>query len=291
MALTVRERVRQAVQALARQGRTPGLAVVLVGDDPASQVYVRNKDRAAREAGIEARTLLLAASTRQVELEARINELNQDPSVHGILVQLPLPSGLDAARIVRAIDPAKDVDGLHPENVAALAMGDSTGLVPCTPAGCVEILDQSQVPLAGSRVVVLGRSALVGKPLALLCLQRDATVTIAHSKTLDLPQLCAQADILCAAVGRPELVRGSWIRPGACVIDVGINRLASGKLVGDVAFDEARLVAGSLTPVPGGVGPMTIAMLLENTLRAAQRSFAKRSGATTQVARARQERC
>jgi methylenetetrahydrofolate dehydrogenase (NADP+)/methenyltetrahydrofolate cyclohydrolase len=274
----VRERVRAQLQALRSRGLTPGLSVVLVGDDPASQVYVRNKDRAATEAGFDVRTLRLPAETAQSALEREIELLNRDRAVHGILVQLPLPRGLDADRVVRALDPAKDVDGLHPENVAALTMGWRDALVPCTPAGCLELLDQHGIALAGKELVVLGRSLLVGKPLALLALQRDATVTVAHSKTRDAREVCLRAEILCAAVGRPELVRGDWIRPGATVIDVGINRLDDGRggsrLVGDVAFEEARSRAGALTPVPGGVGPMTIAMLLVNTARAAERTLA-----------------
>jgi methylenetetrahydrofolate dehydrogenase (NADP+)/methenyltetrahydrofolate cyclohydrolase len=264
-----------AARLFAEHGVKPGLAVVLVGDDPASQVYVRNKDKAAHEAGFAVRTERLPASTRQDELLVLVARLNADRSVHGILVQLPLPAGLDSDAVVRAIDPAKDVDGLTPANVARLVLGDPTGLVPCTPAGCIELCDRHGVELAGRRVVVLGRSMLVGKPVALLALARHATVTICHSRTRDLPAVCREADVLIAAVGRPELVRGDWIRPGACVLDVGINRLPAergGGLVGDVAFDEAAEVAGWITPVPGGVGPMTIAMLLANTLRAAQRT-------------------
>ena len=266
-AALVRASVRESVLALVARGIRPGLAVVLVGLDPASQVYVRNKDRAASETGFEVRTLRLSAGTSQTELERVVAELNADASVHGILVQLPLPKGLDAQRIVRALDPRKDVDGLHPENVAALAMGHA-GLVPCTPAGCIELCDRYDVALEGRRVVVLGRSMLVGKPVALLCLARNATVTIAHSRTRELAALVREAEVLIAAVGVPELVRGDWIAEGAVVIDVGMNRNSAGKLVGDVAFEEACLRAGAITPVPGGVGPMTIAMLLKNTARA-----------------------
>ena len=268
-AALVRAAVRERVLAMHARGVRPGLAVVLVGEDPASQVYVRNKDRAASEAGFEVTTLRLPAGTSQAELERVVRELNANGSVHGILVQLPLPKGLDAQRIVRALDPRKDVDGLHPENVAALAMG-AEGLVPCTPAGCIELCDRYDVALEGRRVVVLGRSMLVGKPVALLCLARNATVTIAHSRTRDLPALVREAEILIAAVGVAELVRGDWIREGAVVIDVGMNRNREGKLVGDVAFEEARLRAAAITPVPGGVGPMTIAMLLQNTARACE---------------------
>jgi methylenetetrahydrofolate dehydrogenase (NADP+)/methenyltetrahydrofolate cyclohydrolase len=272
VAAQVRAGVRARAQALIARGVQPGLAVVLVGEDPARQVYVRNKDKAAQEAGFSVRTLKLPAQTSQAELERVVHELNADRSVHGVLVQLPLPRGLDAERVVRALDPAKDVDGLHPDNVAALVMGDARGLAPCTPAGCIELCDRAGVALAGKRVTVVGRSLLVGKPLAFLALARDATVTVCHSKTSDLPAVCREADVLVAAVGRPELVRGSWIKPGAVVIDVGINRLDGGALAGDVAFAEARTVAGWLTPVPGGVGPMTIAMLLSNTVLAAERA-------------------
>jgi methylenetetrahydrofolate dehydrogenase (NADP+)/methenyltetrahydrofolate cyclohydrolase len=254
----VRSRVRERCEVLKQRGVTPGLVVVLVGEDPASQVYVKNKDKAATEAGFAVRTVRRPATISQTELLALVRELNGDPSVHGILVQLPLPKGLDSEAIVRALDPAKDVDGLHPENVAALAMG-TPGLVPCTPAGCIELCDQ------------LG-AKLVGKPFALLALARDATVTICHSKTADLPGVCRDADVLVAAVGRPEMVKADWIRPGAIVLDVGINRLPDGRLVGDVDFAGASAVAGAITPVPGGVGPMTIAMLMANTLTAAARS-------------------
>jgi methylenetetrahydrofolate dehydrogenase (NADP+)/methenyltetrahydrofolate cyclohydrolase len=274
VAAAVRADVANRVAALVARGVRPGLDVVLVGDDPASQVYVRNKDRAASEAGFAVRTHRLGAGTSQAELLALVERLNRDEAVDGILVQLPLPKGLDSDAVVRALDPAKDVDGLHPQNVANLWM-DRAGLVPCTPAGCLELLDRAGVPLAGARAVVIGRSLLVGKPIAALLLARHATVTIGHSRTRDLAGLCREADVLVAAVGRPELVRGTWIKPGAAVIDVGINRLdtadGKGRLVGDVCFEEARRVAGHLTPVPGGVGPMTIAMLLANTARAAAR--------------------
>jgi methylenetetrahydrofolate dehydrogenase (NADP+)/methenyltetrahydrofolate cyclohydrolase len=263
--------VTNGVGELAARGHAaPGLAVVLVGEDPASQVYVRNKDKAAHEAGFQVRTLRLPATTPQRELLALVDELNRDASVHGILVQLPLPRGLDEAAVVAALDPAKDVDGLSARSVAALWMGAS-GLVPCTPLGCIHLLERAGVELAGARAVVIGRSQLVGKPLAALLLAKHATVTIAHSRTRDLAAVCREADVLVAAVGKAELVRGAWIRPGAAVIDVGINRLPDGRLVGDVAFAEAREVAGWLTPVPGGVGPMTIAMLLGNTLLSAAR--------------------
>jgi len=270
-ARAVRADVRAGAEALAARGVRPGLAVVLVGEDPASQVYVRNKDAAAREAGFEVRTRTLPATTSQAELEREITALNADRGVHGILVQLPLPAGLDAARAIACIAPAKDVDGLHPENVAALVLG-RPGHRPCTPLGCLELCDRHGIELAGRAVVVLGRSMLVGKPFALLALERHATVTIAHSRTPDLAAEVARAEVLVAAVGRPGLVRGAWIRPGAAVLDVGINRLPDGRLTGDVEFETARERAAWITPVPGGVGPMTIAMLLANTLQAAASS-------------------
>jgi len=267
-AMKVREEVARRVAALVTRGVRPGLVVVLVGEDPASEVYVRNKDRAASKAGIEARTIKLAADTSEEALLALVAELNADDSVHGVLVQMPLPEHLDAVAIVHAIDPKKDVDGLHPFNVGALWRGEE-GLVPCTPAGCVELLDRHDIEIQGARVVIVGRSLLVGKPLAALLLARHATVTLCHSRTRDLAGVCREADILVAAVGRAKLIERDWVRPGATVLDVGINRGEDGKLVGDVAFDQVREVAGAITPVPGGVGPMTIAMLLENTARAA----------------------
>jgi len=270
-AKAVRLEVRAAAERLVAAGTRPGLAVVLVGEDPASQVYVRNKDRAAQEAGFEVRTERLSADTSQEDLEALVQRLNGDPRVHGILVQLPLPKGLDAARVLAVLDPAKDVDGLTDTNAGALLTG-GRGLVPCTPAGCIELLDRYELPLAGREVVVVGRSQLVGKPLALLALARHATVTMCHSRTQDLAAHCRRADIVFAAVGVPGLVKGDWLRAGATVIDVGINRLPDGRLVGDVDFESARRVAGAITPVPGGVGPMTIAMLMRNTVIAAARS-------------------
>jgi methylenetetrahydrofolate dehydrogenase (NADP+)/methenyltetrahydrofolate cyclohydrolase len=245
----------------------PGLAVVLVGDDPASAVYVRNKDRAANAAGIAARTLRLPADTSEAVLLATIAGLNADPDVDGILVQLPLPAHIRARAVIEAIDPDKDVDGFHPVNVGRLYDGRAA-LVPCTPLGVMKLLEHAAVELRGRRAVVLGRSAIVGKPVAALLTAADATVTVAHSRTSDLAAECRRAEILVAAVGRADLVRGDWIAPGATVIDVGINRVGE-RLVGDVAFDEAVAVAGAITPVPGGVGPMTIACLLENTLKAA----------------------
>lgn len=246
----------------------PGLVVVLVGEDPASQVYVRNKERAAAAAGFDGETIRLAATTSQAELLAVIDTLNRDPAIDGILVQLPLPPGIESAAILRAIDPAKDVDGFHPENVAALALG-APRLVPCTPRGVMKLLAAAGVAPRGARALVLGRSNIVGRPLAALLLAADATVTIAHSRTRDLPAECRRADILVAAVGRSEMVKADWIAPGATVIDVGINRDAAGRLVGDVDYQAASAVAGAITPVPGGVGPMTIACLLDNTLIAA----------------------
>jgi methylenetetrahydrofolate dehydrogenase (NADP+)/methenyltetrahydrofolate cyclohydrolase len=272
IAAEIQAEVRGRTALLSLRGARPGLAVVLVGDDPASRVYVRNKDKAALEAGFSVRTIELPANTAQTALIAQVKALNSDPSVHGILVQLPLPKGIDEKAVVRAIDPAKDVDGFHPENVAALALG-GRGLFPCTPLGCLEMLARSDLPVAGKRAVVIGRSMLVGKPLALLLLARDATVTVCHSRTRDLAEVVRSGEIVFAAVGKPELVRADWIRPGAVVVDVGINRLADGRLVGDVAFAEVAARAGAITPVPGGVGPMTIAMLLCNTALSAARSL------------------
>ncbi len=265
VAATLRAELAARVATLPYQ---PGLTVILVGDDPASAVYVRSKDRAAKEAGILAQTIRMPADTAQAALLADIARLNADPAVDGILVQLPLPNHIDAQAVIAAIDPAKDVDGFHPINVGALA-GGQPGLVPCTPAGVMKLLRHAGANLSGARALVLGRSAIVGRPVAALLLAADATVTIAHSRTRDLAAECRRADILIAAVGRPEMVRGDWIAEGATVIDVGINRLADGRLVGDVAYTECAARAGAITPVPGGVGPMTIACLLENTVEAA----------------------
>jgi methylenetetrahydrofolate dehydrogenase (NADP+)/methenyltetrahydrofolate cyclohydrolase len=271
VAAALRQRVGAAAAGFtARVGRRPGLDVVLVGDDPASQVYVRNKARACEEAGMRGEVHRLAAATTQAELVALVRALGARDDVDGILVQLPLPKHIDEAAVLDAVDASRDVDGFHPLNGGALLAGAPT-LVPCTPLGCMRLLDHAGVALEGARAVVIGRSNIVGKPMALLLLQRSATVTIAHSRTRDLARLCAEADVLVAAVGRPRLVRGDWVKPGAAVIDVGINRDAEGKLVGDVAFDEVIERAAWVTPVPGGVGPMTIACLLENTLRAAWR--------------------
>lgn len=269
-AATLRTRLATEVAAMAARGITPGLAVVLVGEDPASQVYVRSKGRMTREIGMASFEHRLPATTGQAELLALIARLNEDAAVNGILVQLPLPQGLDEAAVINAIRPDKDVDGFHILNVGRLATGQSA-MVPCTPLGCLMLLRDHLGSLAGRRAVVLGRSNIVGKPMAQLLLRDSATVTIAHSRTRDLPDLCRQADILVAAVGRPHFVQGDWIRPGATVIDVGINRTDDG-LVGDVDFDAAMAVAGAITPVPGGVGPMTIACLLANTLTATARA-------------------
>lgn len=246
----------------------PGLAVVLVGEHPASAVYVRSKDRAAREAGLNAQTIRLPSNVAMADLLAVIQGLNADPAVDGILVQLPLPDAILPRPILEAIDPAKDVDGFHPLNVGRLQDGLDV-LAPCTPTGVMRLLAAAETPLRGARAVVLGRSSIVGKPMAALLLAADATVTIAHSRTVDLADECRRADILVAAVGRPQMIRAGWIKPGVTIIDVGINRLSDGSLAGDVAFSECAEVAGAITPVPGGVGPMTIACLLENTVRAA----------------------
>ena len=260
-------RARLAAQ-IGGLGFVPGLVVVLVGDDPASAVYVRAKDRSAREAGIAVRTIRLPADTAEAALLAEIALLNADPAVDGILVQLPLPPGIRTQAVLEAIDPAKDVDGFHPLNVGRLAAGNPN-LVPCTPLGIMRLLEAAEVPLVGARALVIGRSAIVGRPLVSLLLGAHATVTVAHSRTRDLAGECRRAEVLIAAIGRPEMVRGDWIGHGATIIDVGVNRLADGRLVGDVAFAECAAVAGAITPVPGGVGPMTIACLLENTVAAA----------------------
>ncbi|CAH0217565.1 bifunctional methylenetetrahydrofolate dehydrogenase/methenyltetrahydrofolate cyclohydrolase FolD [Roseomonas sp. CECT 9278] len=265
IAASLRARLAERVAAL---GYRPGLRVVRVGDDPASGVYVRNKDRAAQEAGFDSATLHLPADATQAALLATIARLNADPAVDGILVQLPLPPQISTEAAIAAVDPVKDVDGFHPLNAGRLAAGQP-GLVPCTPRGVMHILAEAGVALRGARAVVLGRSQIVGRPMAQLLLGADCTVTIAHSRTRDIAAECRRADVLVAAVGRAGMVRGDWIAPGAVVVDVGINRLPDGRLVGDVAFDEAAAVAGAITPVPGGVGPMTIACLLENTLEAA----------------------
>jgi methylenetetrahydrofolate dehydrogenase (NADP+)/methenyltetrahydrofolate cyclohydrolase len=274
VARELRERVGQRVAALRqRHDLRPGLTVVLVGDNPASEIYVRSKLKFAAEAGMLSRDIRLPESVTEAELLATIASLNADPSVDGILVQMPLPKHIDAGAVTDTIDPAKDVDGFHPVNTGFLVAG-RPGLVPCTPLGCAMLLRQSLGNLSGLDAVVIGRSDIVGKPMAILLLRENCTVTVAHSRTRDLPALCRRADILVAAIGKPEFVRGDWVKPGAAVIDVGINRVERvGKkgIVGDVAFPEAAAVAGWITPVPGGVGPMTIACLLDNTLQAACR--------------------
>jgi methylenetetrahydrofolate dehydrogenase (NADP+)/methenyltetrahydrofolate cyclohydrolase len=270
----LRARVAAAVAELSRQGVTPGLAVVLVGQNPASQVYVRNKGRQTVEAGMRSFDHTLPATVSEADLLALVARLNADPDVDGILVQLPLPEHINAQKVIEAIDPQKDVDGFHPINAGKLMTG-APGLVPCTPLGCLMLIRSVRKDLAGLEAVVVGRSNIVGKPVAQLLLGESCTVTVAHSKTRDLPEVCRRADILVAAVGRPEMVRGAWVKPGAIVIDVGINRVADGagkgRLVGDVAYPEAAAVASAITPVPGGVGPMTIACLLRNTVEAACR--------------------
>ena len=266
----------EQITALQSRGITPGLAVVLVGNNPASLAYVRSKDKTCRELGMHSRKIELPAETTQQELLAIVAELNADPAIHGILVQSPPPSHIDEAVVVRAIDPRKDVDGFHPLNVAALAMDDPSALVPCTPLGCLELLQAQGIPTAGARAVIVGRSLIVGKPMALLLLRKgtDATVTVAHSRTADLPAVCREADILIAAIGRPNFIGPQHVREGAVVIDVGINRIddladsRGYRLVGDVDFDAVAPKCRAITPVPGGVGPMTIAMLMRNTVRA-----------------------
>jgi methylenetetrahydrofolate dehydrogenase (NADP+)/methenyltetrahydrofolate cyclohydrolase len=280
VAAAVLEACRSEAAALQVQGIIPGVAVVLVGDDPASQVYVGSKARTCAELGFYSRKIEMPATTSQQELLAVVRALNADPAIHGILVQSPPPKHIDEEAIIRAIDPRKDVDGFHPENVAKLVLEDPTGCVPCTPAGCRNLLEVAGIATAGAEAVVIGRSMIVGKPMALLLVAKNsnATVTIAHSRSKDLPAICRRADILIAAVGRPEMVRADWVKPGAVVIDVGINRVAdpskkSGtRLTGDVAYEEVAPRCSAITPVPGGVGPMTIAMLMKNTLQAARQA-------------------
>jgi methylenetetrahydrofolate dehydrogenase (NADP+) / methenyltetrahydrofolate cyclohydrolase len=268
--------LRGEIAGLKSCGLTPGLAVVLVGDDPASRTYVRAKDKMCRELGLHSVKLELPATTTQKQLLARVDELNHDQKIHGILVQSPPPPQIDEAAIVRALDPRKDVDGFHPLNVAKLALDDETGFVPCTPLGCLRLLHESGVVLSGANVVVLGRSMIVGKPMALLLMRKgiDATVTVIHSRTRNISEICHRADVIVVAIGRPHFVRTEFVREGATVIDVGINRVDDAtnergyKLVGDVDFDAVAEIAGAITPVPGGVGPMTIAMLMSNTIKA-----------------------
>jgi methylenetetrahydrofolate dehydrogenase (NADP+)/methenyltetrahydrofolate cyclohydrolase len=268
LAAQVRAGVKEQVSRLAQRGIRPGLAVVLAGEDPASKVYVRNKVRACEQTGVASQLFEYPPSVSETELLGRIEALNEDPAVHGILVQLPLPEQVDALRVLDSVSPAKDVDGFHDVNLGALVAG-KPGIVPCTPAGVMRLLEHAGVPLAGRRAVVIGRSNIVGKPLALLLLRKDATVTICHSKSRNLPEITKEADILVAAIGRAKLVGAAMVKAGACVVDVGVNRLSDGTLAGDVDFEPVSEIAGWITPVPGGVGPMTIAMLLENCLRAA----------------------
>jgi methylenetetrahydrofolate dehydrogenase (NADP+) / methenyltetrahydrofolate cyclohydrolase len=276
----LRHEIKQGVEKLlASGGRTPGLATVLVGENPASHTYVRMKRKACEELGIVSFGHELPATSSQQEVEALVSQLNADPNVDGILVQLPLPPGLDEEAVLKAVSIEKDVDGFHPLNLGRLAQkGRDPLFVPCTPAGCMVLLEKAGARLDGANAVVLGRSNIVGMPAALLLVKANATVTICHSRTKDLASVCRQADVLIAAIGRAEMVRGDWIKPGAYVIDVGTNRVddpskkSGHRLVGDVAFEEARQVAGAITPVPGGVGPMTITMLLSNTLRSAARN-------------------
>ncbi len=278
VAAAVLDEVRAETAALKAKGITPGLAVVLVGEDPASKVYVGAKDRTCQELGLHSKKITLPAETTQDELIAVVKELNADPSIHGILVQSPPPKHIDEEAVIRAIDPRKDVDGFHPENVAKLVLEDPSGFVPCTPAGCMRLLAAAGVETNGAEAVVIGRSMIVGKPMAMLLVAKNsnATVTIAHSRSKDLPAICRRADIVVAAVGRPDMVKADWIKPGAVVIDVGINRVddpskKSGyRLTGDVDYADVAEKCSAITPVPGGVGPMTIAMLMKNTLQAAR---------------------
>ena len=277
--------LRREIAELRETGITPGLAVILVGDDPASRAYVRSKDKMCRELGLHSVKLELPASTTQTDLLGRVEKLNADPSIHGILVQSPPPPHIDEAAIVRALDPHKDVDGFHPENVAKLVLGDPSGFVPCTPLGVQRLLIESKININGAHVVILGRSMIVGKPLALLLMQKNkeanATITVVHSRSRDLAEITRSADIIVAAIGRTEFVKAEHVREGAVVIDVGINRVDDAasdrgyRLVGDVAFGEVSKRTTAITPVPGGVGPMTIAMLMSNTVKAARQSLSE----------------
>jgi len=281
IAAEIQLEVRERTAKLVARGIVPNLTVLLVGEDPASQIYVRSKNRACHEAGMASATITLPADTPEAELLARIDRLNADASVHGILCQMPLPSHIDADKVLRRIDPAKDVDGFHPMNVGKLVLGDPTAFLPATPAGIQEILRRSDISTRGARAVVVGRSTIVGRPMANLLLQPgpggDATVTVCHSRTRDLPAICREADLLVVAIGRAHFLGADAVQPGATVIDVGINRIADPtakkgyRVVGDVDFDAVREIAGAITPVPGGVGRMTIAMVLQNTLLAAER--------------------
>jgi methylenetetrahydrofolate dehydrogenase (NADP+) / methenyltetrahydrofolate cyclohydrolase len=278
VAAAVLDECRAETAVLLAKGIRPGLAVVLVGSDPASQVYVGSKARTCADLGFHSVKIELPADTTQEALLQVVRDLNADPAIHGILVQSPPPKHIDEEAVIREIDPRKDVDGFHPENVAKLVLEDPSGFVPCTPAGCMKLLEISGIDTNGAEAVVIGRSMIVGKPMALLLVGKksNATVTIAHSRSKDLPEICRRADILIAAVGRPEMVKADWVKPGAVVIDVGINRIEDSskksgyRLVGDVAYDEVAPHCAAITPVPGGVGPMTIAMLMKNTLQAAR---------------------
>lgn len=272
LAESVRAALRTRVAALAARGVRPGLAAILAGADPASRVYVRNKVRACEDVGVHSEVHEFPGPVSEGELLQRIAKLNADPRIHGVLVQLPLPGALDANRVLAAIAPHKDADGFHAQSLGALVQGRA-GFVPGTPAGVMALLEHAGVPIAGRHAVIVGRSTIVGKPAALLLLQRDATVTICHSRTPDLAAVTRQADILVAAAGRAKLITAAMVKPGACVIDVGINRGADGKLAGDVDFESVKEVAGWITPVPGGVGPMTVAMLLVNTVKSAEQSI------------------
>jgi methylenetetrahydrofolate dehydrogenase (NADP+)/methenyltetrahydrofolate cyclohydrolase len=270
LAQRIRAGLKDEAAAMKGRGVEPGLAVILVGEDPASQIYVRSKTKACQEAGFRTFDHHLPADTSEATLLDLVRRSNADPAVDGILVQLPLPRHVDSRKVLLAVDPAKDVDGFHPENLGRLVMGEPR-FVPCTPFGVMKLLEESAVPLAGADAVVIGRSNIVGKPMAALLMAADATVTICHSRTRDLARVVGRSDVVVAAIGRPEIVRGAWIKEGAVVIDVGQNRLATGKLVGDVEYAAAAERAAAITPVPGGVGPMTIAMLLANTLASARR--------------------
>ena len=274
IAQEVRAAWKVRADALKARGITPGLAVIIVGEDPASKVYVNNKVKACAELGLHSEHIVLPADTTETTLLAKISHLNSDSKIHGLLVQLPLPKHIDSNKVLLAISPEKDVDGFHPMNVGAL-VGGNTKLPPCTPHGAMMLLEKMGITLEGKHAVVVGRSNIVGKPMALMLLQKNATVTICTSKTIDLGKYTRDADILVVATGKPQMITGDMIKPGAAVIDVGINRLANGKLVGDVDFDSAKKVAGWITPVPGGVGPMTITMLVANTVRAAERAAEK----------------
>jgi methylenetetrahydrofolate dehydrogenase (NADP+)/methenyltetrahydrofolate cyclohydrolase len=269
LAAKIRTTIATGVKELTLRGVTPGLAVVLVGDDPASRVYVSMKEKACQDAGMYSAEYKLSAETREEDLLALIDRLNNDTRIHGILVQLPLPSQIDEGRVIEAISPLKDVDGFHPYNAGRLLTGKPL-FQPCTPYGVMAMLEDEGVDLTGKEVVVVGRSNIVGKPVAIMCLQKHATVTICHSRTKNLAEQVGRADVLIAAVGQPEMIKGEWIKEGAVVIDVGVNRVGEKKLVGDVEFEAAGRKASAITPVPGGVGPMTITMLLQNTLKSAQ---------------------